>query len=86
MFSAMVWRSTDIPEDVWRGIEEAEDGRTVDMKTALTAHVPWPVLVISLFAIIVAVSSVSYFLIERPLSRLRFAFASPPPEPATCIA
>jgi hypothetical protein len=26
----------DIPEDVWRGIEEAEDGRLVDMETALS--------------------------------------------------
>jgi len=25
----------DIHEDVWRGIEDAEDGRTVDMETAL---------------------------------------------------
>src|SRR5256885_12699678 len=25
----------DIPEDVWRGIEDAEDGRFVDMETAL---------------------------------------------------
>jgi hypothetical protein len=25
----------DIPEDVWRGIEDAEDGRLVDMETAL---------------------------------------------------
>ena len=26
----------DIPEDVWRGIENTEDGRFVDMETALT--------------------------------------------------
>ncbi len=25
----------DIPEDVWRGIEDAEDGRIVDMEAAL---------------------------------------------------
>ena len=25
----------DIPEDVWRGIEDAEDGRVVDMEIAL---------------------------------------------------
>jgi hypothetical protein len=25
----------DVPEDVWRGIEDAEDGRLVDMETAL---------------------------------------------------
>jgi hypothetical protein len=25
----------DIPGDVWRGIEDAEDGRVVDMETAL---------------------------------------------------
>lgn len=25
----------DIPEQVWRGIEDAEDGRLVDMETAL---------------------------------------------------
>ena len=31
----------DIPEDVWRGIEEAEDGRFVDMETALTQKPPW---------------------------------------------
>jgi hypothetical protein len=26
----------DIHEDVWRGIEDAEDGRTVEMETAFT--------------------------------------------------
>lgn len=26
----------DIPEDVWRGIEEAEDGQLIDMDEALT--------------------------------------------------
>jgi hypothetical protein len=26
----------DIPEDVWRGIEEAEDGRLMDLDEALT--------------------------------------------------
>ena len=26
----------DIPEDVWRGIEEAEDGRLIDLDEALT--------------------------------------------------
>jgi len=26
----------DIPEDVWRGIEDAEAGRLVDMETAMT--------------------------------------------------
>ncbi|MHB8519670.1 MAG: hypothetical protein ACYDH9_02820 [Limisphaerales bacterium] len=31
----------DIPEDVWRGIEDAEDGRFVDMETALTKKPPW---------------------------------------------
>ena len=31
----------DIPEDVWRGIEDAEDGRLVDMETALTQKPPW---------------------------------------------
>ncbi len=31
----------DIPEDVWRGIEEAEDGRLVDMETALSQKPPW---------------------------------------------
>ncbi len=31
----------DIPEDVWRGIEDAEDGRLVDMETALTEKPPW---------------------------------------------
>jgi hypothetical protein len=31
----------DIPEDVWRGIEEAEDGRVVDMETALSQKPPW---------------------------------------------
>ena len=25
----------DVPEDVWRGIEDAEDGRLVDMEMAL---------------------------------------------------
>jgi len=31
----------DIPEDVWRGIEEAEDGRLVEMETALSRKPPW---------------------------------------------
>ena len=31
----------DIPEDVWRGIEDAEDGRVVDMETALSQKPPW---------------------------------------------
>ena len=31
----------DIPEDVWRGIEDAEDGCLVDMETALTEKPPW---------------------------------------------
>ena len=31
----------DVPEDVWRGIEDAEDGRTVDMETALRETPPW---------------------------------------------
>ena len=31
----------DVPEDVWRGIEEAEDGRLVDMESALTQKPPW---------------------------------------------
>jgi hypothetical protein len=31
----------DIPEDVWRGIEDSEDGRLVDMETALTRKPPW---------------------------------------------
>ncbi|MEO5802789.1 MAG: hypothetical protein ABIR24_04605 [Verrucomicrobiota bacterium] len=26
----------DIPEDVWRGIEDAEDGRLIDLDEALT--------------------------------------------------
>ena len=26
----------DIPEDVWRGIEEAEDGKLIDLDEALT--------------------------------------------------
>ena len=30
----------DIPEDVWHGIEDAEDGRLVDMETALTQKPP----------------------------------------------
>ncbi|MBE2204322.1 MAG: hypothetical protein IAE94_08300 [Chthoniobacterales bacterium] len=30
----------DIPEDVWRGIEDAEDGRIVDMETALSEAPP----------------------------------------------
>jgi hypothetical protein len=30
----------DIPEDVWRGIEDAEDGRIVDMETALRERPP----------------------------------------------
>lgn len=30
----------DIPEDVWRGIEDAEDGRTVDMEAALHERPP----------------------------------------------
>jgi hypothetical protein len=31
----------DIPEDVWRGMEDAEDGRVVDMEKALTDKPPW---------------------------------------------
>ena len=31
----------DVPEDVWRGIEDAEDGRVADMETALTEKPPW---------------------------------------------
>ena len=31
----------DIPEDVWRGIEDAEDGRLVEMETALNQQPPW---------------------------------------------
>ena len=30
----------DIQEDVWRGIEDAEDGRTVEMETALYEKPP----------------------------------------------
>jgi hypothetical protein len=30
----------DVPEDVWRGIEDAEDGRTVDMEIALREEPP----------------------------------------------
>ena len=30
----------DIPEDVWRGIEDAEAGRLVDMETAMTESPP----------------------------------------------
>ncbi len=30
----------DIPEDVWRGIEDAEEGRLVDMETALSEPPP----------------------------------------------
>jgi hypothetical protein len=31
----------DVPEDVWRGIEDAEDGRLVDMEAALHEPPPW---------------------------------------------
>jgi len=31
----------DVPPDVWRGIEDAEDGRLVDMETALREKPPW---------------------------------------------
>lgn len=31
----------DIPEDVWRGVKEAEDGRILDMETALTQKPSW---------------------------------------------
>ena len=31
----------DISEDVWRGMEDAEDGRFVDMEAAMTAKPPW---------------------------------------------
>ncbi len=31
----------DIPEDVWRGVEDAEDGRLVDMDTAMSQKPPW---------------------------------------------
>ncbi len=30
----------DVPEDVWRGIEDAENGRLVDMETALHQQPP----------------------------------------------
>ena len=30
----------DIPEDVWRGIEDAEDDRLVDMEVALNERPP----------------------------------------------
>jgi hypothetical protein len=30
----------DIPEDVWRGIEDAEDGRLVDMETVMSEPPP----------------------------------------------
>ncbi len=30
----------DIPEDVWRGMEDAEDGRPVDMETAFSEPPP----------------------------------------------
>jgi hypothetical protein len=33
--------SPDVPADVWRGIEDAEDGRVVDMQTALHEKPPW---------------------------------------------
>ena len=32
----------DVPEDVWRGIEDAEDGRLVEMETALYQQPPRP--------------------------------------------
>jgi hypothetical protein len=31
----------DVPEDVWRGIEDAEAGRLVDLETAPTEEPPW---------------------------------------------
>jgi hypothetical protein len=31
----------DIPEDIWQGIEDAEDGRIVEMQTALAEKPPW---------------------------------------------
>lgn len=31
----------DVPADVWRGIEDAEDGPVVDMETALHEKPPW---------------------------------------------
>ncbi len=31
----------DVPEDVWRGIEDAEDGRLVEMESALPQKPPW---------------------------------------------
>ena len=34
--------NADVPEDVWRGIEDAEDGRLVDMETALYQQSPGP--------------------------------------------
>ena len=34
--------NADVPEDVWRGIEDAEDGRLVDMETALYQQPPGP--------------------------------------------
>lgn len=30
----------DVPEDVWRGIEEAEDGKLIDMDEALSELEP----------------------------------------------
>ena len=38
MIERMIRRieNPDIPEDVWRGIEDAEAGRLVDMETAMT--------------------------------------------------
>jgi hypothetical protein len=32
----------DVPEEVWRGFEDCEDGRTVDMETALFEDPPAP--------------------------------------------
>ena len=34
--------NADVPEEVWRGIEDAEDGRLVDMETALYQQPPGP--------------------------------------------
>ena len=33
----------DVPADVWRGIEDVEDGRVVDMEAALHEKLPWRV-------------------------------------------
>ncbi|MEI6072313.1 MAG: hypothetical protein WCS31_11010 [Verrucomicrobiae bacterium] len=42
MIERMIRRieNPDIPDDVWRGIEDAEAGRLVDMETAMTKAPP----------------------------------------------